>query len=85
MISLNTIKSPREATLEHTDPIEGMRQLARLVRAEYVEMPGLSVTLPQAQRLWRVDEQTCRGVLDALVARGILRRTDKGCYVRVRA
>ena len=29
-----------------------VRELARRIEAEYVEMPGLSVTLPQAQRLW---------------------------------
>jgi hypothetical protein len=46
-------------------------------------MPGLSVTLAQAQRLWGVDEQTCRRAFDALIARRILRRTTKGRYIRV--
>jgi hypothetical protein len=36
-----------------------MRTLFERVRAEYAEMPGLSVTLPQAQRLWALDRATC--------------------------
>jgi predicted transcriptional regulator of viral defense system len=72
-----------EAAIDPAHPIDLTRRFARLVWAEYMEMPGLSVTLHQAQRLWGVDERTCRRVLDALVARGILRRTTKGRYVRV--
>jgi hypothetical protein len=29
-----------------------------LVRAEYVEMPGLSLTKPQVERLWGLDAVT---------------------------
>ena len=76
------LPSLKETTVD-ADRSEVTRQLANLVRAEYTEMPGLSVTLAQAQRLWGVDERTCRRVFDALIARGILRRTIKGCYVRV--
>jgi hypothetical protein len=83
--NLKTIESSVEAAVDHPDPIAVTRQLARLVRAEYMEMPGLSITLPQAQRLWGADERTCRRVLDALIARGILRRTIKGRYVRASA
>jgi hypothetical protein len=56
--------------------------LARLIEAEYAEMPGLSVTLLQAQRLWAVDRQTCQRVFDGLIARGVLRMTTKGRFVR---
>ena len=68
---------------DHATRSEVARQFARLVLAEYADMPGLSVTLAQAQRLWGVDEQTCRRAFDALIARGILRRTTKGRYIRV--
>ena len=61
---------------------ETIRELKRRVRAEYAEMPGLSVTLPQAQRLWGLDEPTCAAVLGALVKRRVLRRTAEGRYVR---
>jgi hypothetical protein len=45
-------------------------------------MPGLSVTLAQAQRLWGVDGSTCRRALDRLIAAGVLRRTAAGRFIR---
>jgi predicted transcriptional regulator of viral defense system len=62
---------------------EAIRQLARRVQADYAEMPGLSVTMPQAQRLLNIDRQTCAFVLKTLVSRGFLRRTAQGRYIRV--
>ena len=58
------------------------RDLSRRIQAEYAEMPGLSVTLAQAQRLWAVDRKTCESVLMALTARGFLRKTTKGRFIR---
>ena len=60
-----------------------IRELAWRIEAEYAEMPGLSVTLPQAQRLWAVDRRTCQQVFAGLVARGVLRMTTKGRFVRI--
>ncbi|MGC4084971.1 MAG: hypothetical protein QM736_23360 [Vicinamibacterales bacterium] len=57
-------------------------RLANLVRADYAEMPGLSVTLAQAQRLWSADERTCRVVFETLIARGLLRQTANGRFVK---
>jgi hypothetical protein len=62
---------------------ESIRELTRRVQAEYEEMPGLSVTLVQAQRLMAIDEPTCAAVLRALISRGVLRRTTQGRYVSV--
>jgi hypothetical protein len=62
---------------------EAIRELTRRVQAEYAEMPGLCVTLVQAQRLLAVDEPTCAAVFRALIKRGVLRRTAQGRYVRV--
>jgi hypothetical protein len=59
-----------------------MRTILEQVQAEYAEMPGLSVTLPQAQRLWAVDQATCEEVFSRLISRGVLRRTSKGRFVR---
>ena len=59
-----------------------IRTLLELVQAEYAEMPGLSVTLPQAQRLWAVDRSTCEEVFSRLISGGVLRRTTKGRFVR---
>jgi hypothetical protein len=61
---------------------EAIRELTRRVQAEYAEMPGLSVTLAQAQRLLAADEPTCAMVFKALIERGVLRLTAQGRYVR---
>lgn len=61
---------------------ENASELSSRVEAEYGEMPGLNVTLKQAQRLWTTDQHTCQAVFDALVARGVLRMTTKGRFIR---
>lgn len=58
------------------------RALIRRIQSEYFEMPGLILTEAQAQRLWAVDDRTCRIVLATLVERSFLRRTAAGAYVR---
>lgn len=57
--------------------------LADQIQAEYAEMPGLSVTLSQAQRLWAVDQDTCEAVFSRLIESGVLKITRKGRFVRV--
>jgi hypothetical protein len=56
--------------------------LTRRVQAEYTEMPGLSVTLSQAQRLLGIDHETCVVVIRTLVDRRFLKRTPQGRYIR---
>jgi len=53
-----------------------------LIRAEYSEIPGLSLTKPQVRRLWNLDPPTCEAVLEALQADRFLRQTPTGAYVR---
>ena len=53
----------------------------RLIRAEYLEMPGLHLTRPQIQRLWHLDDAACDVLLDRLVTAGFLRQTPRGAYV----
>jgi hypothetical protein len=52
-----------------------------LIRAEYLEMPGLQLTKHQIQRLWRLDPHICDTLLDALVAAEFLRKTPREAYV----
>jgi len=54
--------------------------LAR-IQAEYREMPGLSLSPRQMQRLWGLDRTVCDALVDRLVAARFLRRTDEGTYV----
>lgn len=59
-----------------------LHELLRRIEGEYREMPGLSVTAPQAERLFGLDNTTCSFVLATLIHRGILKRTPGGTYVR---
>lgn len=53
------------------------------VCGEFLEMPGLLLTCKQAQRLWGLDEQTCRGLLDYLVEAKFLYKPVQGAYKRL--
>jgi hypothetical protein len=64
------------------DTTPALRELFQRIEGEYREMPGLSVTAPQAERLWGVDSTTCAFVLMTLIQRGLLKRTASGTYVR---
>ena len=54
----------------------------RLVRAEYVEIPGLDLTREQVRRLWGLDQETCDSLLSALIECRFLRRTRDNRYLR---
>jgi DNA-binding IclR family transcriptional regulator len=45
-------------------------------------MPGLKLTMSQAQRLWALDAATCEALLHALVENGFLAPTHDGSYAR---
>jgi hypothetical protein len=52
-----------------------------LIKAEYLEMPGLHLTKRQIQRLWNLEPHTCEVLLDALVADHFLKPTGREAYV----
>ena len=54
----------------------------RLIRAEYLEIPGLRLTKPEVQRLWGLDDVTAEALLSALIDVKFLRRTQQDAYVR---
>lgn len=58
-------------------------RLARLVHAEFREMPGLRLTPQQARRLWGLDHTTCDDLLAEFVASGFLTVMPDGRYARV--
>jgi hypothetical protein len=51
------------------------------VRAEFLEMPGLCLTIGQAQRLWGLAPRECETLLQSLIDARFLRRTDRALYV----
>jgi len=52
------------------------------VRGEFLEMPGLRLTVPQAARLWGLDLASCEEVLEVLIRTSFLRRTPAGAVTR---
>jgi hypothetical protein len=58
-----------------------VNELLRVIQAEYLEIPGLHLTKPQARRLWALDPSTCDVLLEALVAAQFLRCNERGAYV----
>jgi hypothetical protein len=68
--------SRSQSSIELSEPIQR-------IRAEYLEMPGLQLTLEQAQRLWGLDEDTCARSLACLVESRFLVRTRRDLYARL--
>lgn len=52
------------------------------IRGEFDEMPGLSLSLEQARRLFGLDPWLCERVLESLEQTGYLRRNARGAYCR---
>jgi len=59
-----------------------VHELLLRIHGEYREMPGLSLTASQAERLWGLDRATCAFVLTTLIERSVLRQTPTGMYLR---
>ena len=59
--------------------------LARRIRAEFEEVPGLQLTVDEGVRFWALDSQTCAQVLQRLHEAGFLARTADGRYQRAPA
>jgi hypothetical protein len=57
-------------------------EVLRRIQGEFLEMPGLTLTAAQAQRLWGLDRDLCGSLLAALVEAKFLRMTREGFYVR---
>jgi len=59
--------------------------VANRVRNEFLEMPGLRLTLRQAARLWGLELSACEHVIEVLVQSAFLRWTPGGMVARVEA
>jgi hypothetical protein len=60
-----------------------MQETLERIRSEFLEMPGLRLTVAQAERLCGVDRGLCQGVLDALVDAKFLCVRPDGTYGRL--
>jgi hypothetical protein len=57
--------------------------LVRRVQQEFLEMPGLRLTPEQAGRLWGLEREACRAVIDRLGASSFLCWTRAGAVTRL--
>lgn len=62
--------------------VPAAQQTLQRIYSEFMEMPGLRLTCAQAQRLWGLDEPTCRQLLQLLVDAKFLWCGGKGMYTR---
>src|SRR6266496_3327609 len=65
------------------DSVRPTDEVIRRVQGEFLEMPGLRLTEPQARRLWGLDAASCGALLGTLVDANFLFRTRDGAFMRV--
>ena len=63
-------------------PTRAFEQLVKRVKGEFVEMPGLRLTIEQGSRLWGLERDQCETLLHSLVHRKFLTVTAAGKYGR---
>ena len=73
--------TPLRQETRNSMPIK-LEEAVQLMRLEYAELPGLRLTVWQAQRLWNLSAQLCDEALAWLVHAGFLARMSDGSYVR---
>ena len=67
------------ALMEHD---YSFQELQQRVQADFLEMPGLTLTYEQAVRLWACHPAVCRAVLESLVQARFLVRTRRAMFMR---
>ena len=63
--------------------IRPANDLLRRIQGEFLEMPGLRLTEPQARRLWNLDAISYSTVVSMLLDAGFLFKTSDGSLMRV--
>ena len=53
------------------------------IQGEFLEMPGLRLTAPQARRLWGLDASACLDLLERLITERFLQLRPDGTYSRL--
>jgi len=82
-LSLHAVHGrPLAMSLSRGERREWVRRnsVVRRIAAEFREMPGLVLTVPQASRFLGVDPAACERILIRLAKHGVLRRRAGGTY-----
>lgn len=64
--------------------LSSRRALVRRVRSEFLEMPGLTLSITQAARLFSLPSNACARVFGELIDDDLLRATTDGRYALAR-
>src|SRR5262249_40907742 len=56
--------------------------VTRRVQAEFEEMPGMTLTMPQASRLFGIEREICKMIVERLVRTSYLKWTAAGSFTR---
>ena len=64
-------------------PIE-LDEAVELIRTEYAEMPGLSMSYKQVRRVWSLSNEVCEEALTSLTRSGFLVEDRHSSFVRAR-
>jgi Fic family protein len=57
-------------------------EVLQRIRGEFIEMPGLRLTAPQAQRLWGLERHVCEQALGTLVEKKFLSQMRDGSFMK---
>ncbi len=71
--------SPTSSTVSGIS-VDAFSAAVAQAKAHYLEMPGLTLTLAQAARLWACDLALCNDILTALVDARFLVRTRNASF-----
>jgi hypothetical protein len=63
--------------------MKSTQDLISRIRAEFLEMPGMRLTIRQVQRLCGIESTLCQTVLDSLVEEKFLSVKPDGSYGRL--
>ena len=59
-----------------------VESVTKRVQAEFEEMPGMTLTMPQASRLFGIERETCKTIVERLVTTSYLKWTQSGAVTR---
>ena len=77
---MSALEQRADQTLQPEATCRSGDTMLRRIRSEFLEMPGLCLTIRQAARLWNLEPAACRVMLEQLVADHLLTRTLDGRY-----
>lgn len=56
--------------------------VTKRVQAEFEEMPGMTLTMPQASRLFGIEREVCKAIVERLITTSYLKVTESGAVTR---